>query len=168
MTQSSQAHHETAHHTHFPASRLLFRGGNLVADTLADDLALELREGQQHVEGQRPIEVVVLNCCVTETNEAPIASRTSTILAKSASERVSRSILVDDHDVDPPRDDVREQLPQAGRSIVAPENPPSSYVFCRQIQPSCRWLLMKASHASRCACSELNSCSSPSSEDLRV
>jgi hypothetical protein len=30
------------------------------------------------------------------------------------------------------------------------------------------WLLMKASHASRCACSELNSCSSPSSDDLRV
>jgi hypothetical protein len=29
-------------------------------------------------------------------------------------------------------------------------------------------LLMKASHASRCACSELNSCSSPSSDDLRV
>ena len=27
---------------------------------------------------------------------------------------------------------------------------------------------MKASQASRCACSELNSCSSPSSEDLRV
>jgi hypothetical protein len=41
----------------------------------------------------RPIEVVVLNCCVTETNEAPLASRISTILAKSASERVSRSIL---------------------------------------------------------------------------
>src|SRR6266478_6151020 len=33
---------------------LLFRGGDLVADTLADDLALELREGQQHVEGQAP------------------------------------------------------------------------------------------------------------------
>jgi hypothetical protein len=31
-----------------------------------------------------------------------------------------------------------------------------------------RWLLMKASQASRCACSELNSCSSPSSDDLRV
>ena len=29
-------------------------------------------------------------------------------------------------------------------------------------------LLMKASQASRCACSELNSCSSPSSDDLRV
>src|SRR6516162_1787421 len=41
----------------------------------------------------RPIEVVVLNCCVTETNDALLASRISTILAKSVSERVSRSIL---------------------------------------------------------------------------
>jgi len=42
---------------------------------------------------KRPIEVVVLNCCVTETNDALLASRISTILAKSASERVNRSIL---------------------------------------------------------------------------
>src|ERR1039457_6613022 len=35
-------------------------------------------------------------------------------------------------------------------------------------QPSPVWLLMNASHASRCACRELKSCSSPSSEDLRV
>src|SRR5712671_3084994 len=31
---------------------LSLRGGNLVADALADDLALELRKGQQNVEGQ--------------------------------------------------------------------------------------------------------------------
>jgi hypothetical protein len=42
---------------------------------------------------RRPIEVVVLNCCVTDTKDAPLVSRISTILAKSASERVSRSIL---------------------------------------------------------------------------
>ena len=41
----------------------------------------------------RPIEVVVLNCWVTDTNETSCASNTSTILAKSASERVSRSTL---------------------------------------------------------------------------
>jgi len=40
----------------------------------------------------RPIEVVVLNCWVTETNETPWPSKTSTIFAKSASERVSRSL----------------------------------------------------------------------------
>src|SRR6516164_9968684 len=36
---------------------------------------------------KRPIDVVVLNCCVTETKEASLASRISTILAKSASEQ---------------------------------------------------------------------------------
>jgi hypothetical protein len=40
---------------------------------------------------RRPMEVVVLNCCVTDTKEALWASRTSTILAKSASDRVRRS-----------------------------------------------------------------------------
>ena len=47
----------------------------------------------ERIRDKRPIEVVVLNCCVTETNDALLASRISTILAKSASERVSRSIL---------------------------------------------------------------------------
>ena len=41
----------------------------------------------------RPIEVVVLNCWVTETKETLCLSKISTILAKSASERVSRSTL---------------------------------------------------------------------------
>src|ERR1700724_1659439 len=37
----------------------------------------------------RPIEVVVLNCWVTETKEAPLASKVSTILAKWASFRAT-------------------------------------------------------------------------------
>jgi hypothetical protein len=41
----------------------------------------------------RPIEVVVLNCCVTATNETPWLSNISTILAKSDSDRVRRSTL---------------------------------------------------------------------------
>jgi hypothetical protein len=40
---------------------------------------------------RRPMEVVVLNCCVTDTNDALWASRMSTNLAKSESDRVSRS-----------------------------------------------------------------------------
>ena len=56
----------------------------------------------------------------------------------------------------------------AGRSMVAPEMPPSSYSSDRHTQPSCFWLRMNASQASRWASSELKSCSSPSSEDLRV
>ncbi len=42
---------------------------------------------------KRPIDVVVLNCCVIETKETPWASKTSTILAKSLSDRVNRSTL---------------------------------------------------------------------------
>src|SRR5271169_5664642 len=41
----------------------------------------------------RPMEVVVLNCWVTETNETPWASNSSTSLAKSARDLVSRSTL---------------------------------------------------------------------------
>ena len=41
----------------------------------------------------RPMLVVVLKACVIETKEAPAASRASTILAKSESERVNRSTL---------------------------------------------------------------------------
>jgi hypothetical protein len=42
---------------------------------------------------RRPIEVVVLNCCVTATKETLWASKISTILAKSAKDCVSRSTL---------------------------------------------------------------------------
>jgi hypothetical protein len=41
----------------------------------------------------RPIDVVVLKDCVTETKVTPFRSNTSTSLAKSASERLRRSIL---------------------------------------------------------------------------
>ena len=41
----------------------------------------------------RPMLVVVLNCWVTETKVTSCRSNTSTSLAKSISERLSRSIL---------------------------------------------------------------------------
>jgi hypothetical protein len=47
-------------------------GLNGAGESVAKRLFFELGEGEQHVEShiRRPIEVVVLNCCVTETNEA--------------------------------------------------------------------------------------------------
>ncbi len=39
------------------------------------------------------MEVVVLNCWVTDTNDTPWASNSSTSLAKSASDLVRRSTL---------------------------------------------------------------------------
>jgi hypothetical protein len=50
---------------------LALAGRDLVADAFAGDLALELGEGQQDVQHQPPIEVVVLNCWVTDTNDTP-------------------------------------------------------------------------------------------------
>ncbi|EWS53585.1 hypothetical protein X551_03629 [Methylibium sp. T29] len=41
----------------------------------------------------RPIDVVVLNCWVTDTNDTLWRSKTSTSLAKSVRLRVRRSIL---------------------------------------------------------------------------
>ena len=57
----------------------------------------------------RPIDVVVLNCCVMLTNEALCFSNTSTILAKSVSERLQPIDLVDDDHVDDAALDVAQQ-----------------------------------------------------------
>ncbi len=73
---------------------LLPAGGDLVADALGRHLALELGEADSRMFSvSRPIDVVVLNDCVTETKVTPFRSNTSTSLAKSASERLRRSIL---------------------------------------------------------------------------
>jgi len=42
---------------------------------------------------KRPIDVLVLNCCVTETNDTLCRSSTSMIFEKSISERLRRSTL---------------------------------------------------------------------------
>jgi hypothetical protein len=47
----------------------------------------------------RPIDVVVLNCWVTETNDTPCASKSSASLAKSASDRDQAIALVDNDDI---------------------------------------------------------------------
>src|SRR5215467_6342542 len=64
---------------------------------------------------RRPMEVVVLNCWVTDTKLAPCRSRASTMRAKSARERVSRSTL-DDDDIDAALGDIRQEVLQ-GRPV---------------------------------------------------
>jgi hypothetical protein len=66
-------------------------GSNLVPDALGGDLPLELGKGTLRV--SRPMDVVVLNCWVTETKETSWAPNSSTSFAKSASDLVSRSTL---------------------------------------------------------------------------
>ena len=63
-----------------------------------------------------PIEVVVLNCWVTETNDTPWASNSSTSLAKSAKRARQAVDLVDDDDIDPVGSNVSEELLQ-GRAV---------------------------------------------------
>jgi hypothetical protein len=79
---------------------LAARGGDLVPGPFRDDLPLELGAGQPgtSVPGfgnstSRPIEVAVLNCCVTETNDTLYLSNVCIILAKSSSDRLKRSTL---------------------------------------------------------------------------
>src|SRR6516162_7272112 len=82
---------------------LLLRGGDLVADALADDLTLELRKGQQNIEGQathrrRRVELL-------RDRDKGGVSRIEDLddlgkIGKRAGQPVN---LVDDDDVDPPR-----------------------------------------------------------------
>jgi hypothetical protein len=64
----------------------------------------------------RPIEVVVLNCCVTETNDTLCLSNSSTSFAKSASERCQSVDLIDDDHVDLAGLNVVQE-PQKGGSV---------------------------------------------------
>ena len=76
--------------------------------------------------------------------------------------------FVNNNRVDPPCGDIGKQ-PLRRRPLQCRAGEPAIIIpRAQDTQPSCRWLVMKASQAARCACSELNSCSSPSSEDLRV
>src|SRR6476659_1780893 len=45
---------------------------------------------------KRPIDVVVLNCCVTDTKDAPLASRISTILSRAQAHPAFVPLAVDE------------------------------------------------------------------------
>src|SRR5262249_5433935 len=83
-----------------------FRGGDLVADAFADDLALELREGQQNIQGQTPhrgrrIELL------RDRNEGRAPGIEDLDNLGKIGERTGQPVdLVDDHDIDPSRREV--------------------------------------------------------------
>src|SRR6266581_3209842 len=62
---------------------------------------------------KRPIEVVVLNCCVTETKDAPRVEDLDDLgkIGQRAGQPVD---LVDDNNIDPPGRDVGKQPLQSG------------------------------------------------------
>ena len=80
------------------------------------------------------MEVVVLNCCVTDTKDALCASKMSTILAKSASDRVSRD-LVDNDDLNLAGLDVL-QKPLEGRPLHRPAGQASVVIHVAKRDPS--------------------------------
>src|SRR5215207_590828 len=82
------AHPVSERHLAARPEALAFGGRDLVADALARDLALELGEGEQHVEGQAPHAGRGVEAWVTDTKETPCASKSSTSLPKSESDRV--------------------------------------------------------------------------------
>jgi hypothetical protein len=57
----------------------------------------------------RPMLVLVLNCWVIETKDTPLASKASTILAKSNSETSQPVDLIDDNKVDLARTDIAKK-----------------------------------------------------------
>src|ERR1019366_7154553 len=119
--------HVITQRRHAAHPHAFFRGrGDLVADAFACDFPLELGEGQKEFSVSRPMLVVVLNCCVIDTNETPRRSKTSTSLAKSESARVNRSTLWTTTTSIWPASMSAISRFRAGRSIVPPETPPSS------------------------------------------
>ena len=80
------------HHAAHPHA-LLLRGSDLVADALGGDLTLELREGEEDVEGQPPHRGRGVELLGDRDERHIVASKISTILEKSISDRVRRSIL---------------------------------------------------------------------------
>src|SRR4051794_22224836 len=72
---------------------LALRSSDLVADPLGRDLALELGEGQQYVQRQSPHGAQSVELLGDRHKRHLVGVETSTILAKSMSDRVSRSIL---------------------------------------------------------------------------
>jgi len=113
----------------------LFRGGDLVADALADDLALKLRKGQQDVQGQAPhrgrrIELL------RHRNEgaAPLIEDLDDL--GKIGERAGQPVdLVDDNRIDPTRRNVGEQ-PLQSRPIHRGAGEPAVVISRAQAHPA--------------------------------
>jgi len=78
-----------------PAGPLSLAAGrdHLIAGAFADNLALELAKLSRMFRVSHPMELVVLNCWVTETKLTACLSNTSTMREKSSKLRLSRSTL---------------------------------------------------------------------------
>ena len=105
---------------------LPLRGRDLVADSLAGDLALELGEGQQHVEGQPPHAGGGVEGLGHRDERDAVRVEQLDQLGEVGKRPRQAVDLVDDDDVDLAGPTSSSSFCSAGRSIDPPEKPPSS------------------------------------------
>ena len=119
--------------THPHALRL--GGGDLVADALAGDLALELCEGQQHVERQ-PAHAGGGVEGLGDADEGDVLPVEQLDHAGKIGERPGQPIdLVDDHDIDLAGFDVGEQAPER-RPVHRPAGIAAIVIGCSERAPA--------------------------------
>src|SRR5580704_676915 len=124
---------ERRHATH--PHPLLLRGGDLVANALADYLALELREGQQNVEGQAPHRGRRVELLRHRYEGRALGIEDLDDLGKIG-ERAGQPVdLVDDHRVDAPRRDVLKQ-PLQSRPVHRRAGEPAVIISRVQAHPA--------------------------------
>ena len=101
----------------------------------------------------RPIDVVVLNCCVTATKETPLRSENLDQLCEVRQAAREAVDLVDDHGIDLPRLDVAHQSAQPRPFHVAARVAAVVVSVVDGYPTPCRWLGVHemAKPASRCA-----------------
>src|SRR6266446_1979775 len=110
--------HDTAH-----PHALLLRGGDLVTDPFAGDLALELSKGQQHIEGQPPHRARGIELLGHRDERHALCVEDLDQPGKIG-ERTGQPVdLVDDDDIDPAGLDVGEQALQCRPLHVATRAP---------------------------------------------
>ena len=98
----------------------LSRSGQLVADSLPGDVPLELREGEEHVEGESPHGVRGVELLGHRNERDPVPLEPLHHLSE-VSERTGEAIdLIHDHDIHTARLDVREEPLQRRPLKVCP------------------------------------------------
>ena len=147
---------------------LLLRGGDLVADALADDLALELRKGQQNIEGQAPHRGRCVELLGHRNKRRAPRVEDLDDLGKIG-ERAGQPVdLVDDHNIDPSCRDVGEQ-PLQSRPTHRRAGEPAVIITRAQADPAFVALAGDEGLAGLALRKQrIEFLLQPSSEDLRV
>ena len=102
---------------------LLLRGGDLVADPFAGDLALELGKGQQHIEGQPPHRARRIEVLGDRDERGALCIEDLDQPSKIGQRAGQPVNLVDDDDIDPASPDVGKQALECRPLDVAAREP---------------------------------------------